>query len=726
MYDSDRASNEESGNSSDDSESEDPPDKKPSPWRGRVEIPPSQQEKEGHEEEDEDDDDEEEEKRSEVSNTLSENTITMATTGQLPVVPVSLCPSMPQEKADKPQSQSEGKEAELGEVPAEEAVKLPVHLDKEDKMSPLQEGITRTPSVYDRNKMSPGQDMHTKTPPSRASPLLPDRTNKMSPPAAADKHKLSPEKLQVPSPQSAPAEEEDSSRSTPLSPPRGKGRRANLRETGSETPPRMPLCTPSSAPATSPSHVAVMSSPPRGVLKRQDEPMVVLHCLPTQHLPPETPAADSDTDSASEEEQEEVGTLPEDRGSSVKRKAAEQRTAEKKLRPDRKQEEAASPRTPPAPSKMASSTSPKTLPSPLRRGEAERKSEGPIKAEEGPQPAEETPREVLGERLTGGATKEPEVHAGTPAPSVEALCPAPSEELEPQIGPEALVCHEVDLDDPDEKEKPSPPPEHLLLMMREVQHAPPHHHTSLSSSHSSHLPQPQVRPFSSAGPPSSAACTEEHHAARGNTEEDRGASRREQEGDSSPGFDGSASSSSTSTSLLSLQDSKDRGQKRVMECNSSPTAKKHKRNQKRPHTPGKADKNGAGHSSDSGEESRVPTLSHKSHKSRCPSLSSPSSKDKHNFSPQRTYKWTFQLDELDSMSSTERISFLQDKLQEIRKYYMTLKSEVASIDRRRKRLKKKEREVSNTTASTSSGSSDTGMSPSSASPTQNTVAVECR
>ncbi len=44
------------------------------------------------------------------------------------------------------------------------------------------------------------------------------------------------------------------------------------------------------------------------------------------------------------------------------------------------------------------------------------------------------------------------------------------------------------------------------------------------------------------------------------------------------------------------------------------------------------------------------------------------------------------------MSSTERISFLQEKLQEIRKYYMSLKSEVASIDRRRKRLKKKERE----------------------------------
>lgn len=44
------------------------------------------------------------------------------------------------------------------------------------------------------------------------------------------------------------------------------------------------------------------------------------------------------------------------------------------------------------------------------------------------------------------------------------------------------------------------------------------------------------------------------------------------------------------------------------------------------------------------------------------------------------------------MSSAERISFLQEKLQEVRKYYLSLKSEVASIDRRRKRLKKKERE----------------------------------
>nr|XP_034956908.1 AT-rich interactive domain-containing protein 4A-like isoform X2 [Zootoca vivipara] len=100
-------------------------------------------------------------------------------------------------------------------------------------------------------------------------------------------------------------------------------------------------------------------------------------------------------------------------------------------------------------------------------------------------------------------------------------------------------------------------------------------------------------------------------------------------------------------------------------------------------------------------------------------------KNHQNISP-RVYKWSVQLNELDNMSSAERISFLQEKLQEIRKYYMSLKSEVATIDRRRKRLKKKDREVSHTGASMSSASSDTGMSPSSSSPPQNVLAVECR
>lgn len=52
----------------------------------------------------------------------------------------------------------------------------------------------------------------------------------------------------------------------------------------------------------------------------------------------------------------------------------------------------------------------------------------------------------------------------------------------------------------------------------------------------------------------------------------------------------------------------------------------------------------------------------------------------------------FPLADLEKMNSLERISFLQEKLQDIRNHYLSLKSEVASIDRRRKRMKKKERE----------------------------------
>ncbi|XP_028251332.1 AT-rich interactive domain-containing protein 4A isoform X2 [Parambassis ranga] len=697
MYDSDRASNEDSGNSSDDSESEDPSDKKPSPWRGRADAPPCQAEE----------DPEVEEETSQVVDTMvpanNNSTVAAATTAHQPAGTADPCPSMPQLKADNVPSQSE-EEAEQREEPAGEPAVLQPHLDKENKMSPA----IKMASVQDKINMSPGQEALREASPSRTPPQ-PDSIGK-------------PERLQPAS--SSPAATEEDDRSTPLSSPRVKGRRANLREAGSETPPRMPHCAPS--PAASPSQTGPLSSPPRSALKRQEEPMVVLHCLPSQRLPPESPPADSDTDSATEEEGEEAEEEEshEERSSTaLKRKATEQKPPEKKLRTERRQEEAASPKTPTATPKTVAAA----LPSPQR---SERRSEGAVKAEEWPHPAEETHKEVSEQQLTGGARKEPEVRAGTPPPAPEAPGPSPAEELEPQIGPEALVCHEVDLEDLDEKEKPALSTEHILLMMREQQQAPPPlpHllHTSLPSAHAPHLPQPQVRPFFPAVTPSSAPCPEELHPAKAAAVEERGVARREQEGDSSPGCDGSASSSSAS--LLSLQENKHRGQKRVTDCNSSPTAKKQKRNPKRPSMPGKTEKNGAGHSSDSEDQSRLSSLA-KSQKPRCPSLPSPSShsKDKQSFpSPQRTYKWTLQLDELDSMSSTERISFLQDKLQEIRKYYMSLKSEVASIDRRRKRLKKKEREVSNTTASTSSGSSDTGMSPSSASPTQNTVAVECR
>ncbi|XP_058472263.1 AT-rich interactive domain-containing protein 4A [Solea solea] len=655
-YDSDRASVEDSGNSSDDSESEDTSDKKPSPWRGRTEAPPCQ--------EDDDDEEEEEEKAkeeesSEVTDLTApadhDDTVAVATPGQ---PPAPVCPSMQQEKDDKELSRSD-KEVEQGEEPPAEVTVAPTPVDKETRPSLGQEVVVE-----------------------------------LSPP---------PEKVAASSP--PPSTEDESA---PVPSPRVKGRRVNLREVGSETPPRIPLCTASPTPGASPSHSS-------SVLKRQDEPMVVLCCLPTEHLPPKALPTDSDTDSASEEE-EEAGP-PEERSSAVlKRKAAEQRAAEKKLRPDRKQQEeaAASPKAP--------APVPKNLPE--RRSEAAMKPEWLC-------PQDDAQREEPEEQLTGGAMKEHEVHAGTPPLSLEVPGSSPSEELEPQIGPEALVCHEVDLDDPDEKEKPAPSAEHLLLMMREPQQAPPPLpilQVSVPAPHTPLLPQPQLHPFLPAATPSPAPCTEERRPIRSavtaeeeEEEEERGGA--EPEGDSSPGFDGSASSSSAS--VMSLQENKDRGQKRTTDGLCSPSSKKHKRSQKRASAAGKVDKNGAGHSSDSEDQSRASSVS-KSQKLVCPSLSS-HSKDKHcPASPQRTHKWTFQLDELESMSSSERISLLQEKLQEIRTCYMTLKSEVASIDRRRKRLKKKEREVSNTTASTSSGSSDTGMSPSSASPAQSTVAVECR
>ncbi|KAG5855578.1 hypothetical protein ANANG_G00050550 [Anguilla anguilla] len=112
-------------------------------------------------------------------------------------------------------------------------------------------------------------------------------------------------------------------------------------------------------------------------------------------------------------------------------------------------------------------------------------------------------------------------------------------------------------------------------------------------------------------------------------------------------------------------------------------------------------------------------------------------RESHARSP-RVYKWSFQMSDLEKMTSLERISFLQEKLQDIRNHYLSLKSEVASIDRRRKRMKKKERE----SVAAASSSSSSSSSPSSSSltaavmltladpvsgTTQNSgVSVECR
>ncbi|XP_039208929.1 AT-rich interactive domain-containing protein 4B isoform X3 [Crotalus tigris] len=127
----------------------------------------------------------------------------------------------------------------------------------------------------------------------------------------------------------------------------------------------------------------------------------------------------------------------------------------------------------------------------------------------------------------------------------------------------------------------------------------------------------------------------------------------------------------------------------------------------RTHSPGKCGKNGEKDSDLKEQNSRLPKL----------------------------YKWSFQLSDLENMTSAERIAILQEKLQEIRKHYMSLKSEVASIDRRRKRLKKKERESAATTSSSSSSPSSSTITaavmlsladPPVSNSSQNGMSVECR
>ncbi|XP_040456304.1 AT-rich interactive domain-containing protein 4A isoform X1 [Falco naumanni] len=311
----------------------------------------------------------------------------------------------------------------------------------------------------------------------------------------------------------------------------------------------------------------------------------------------------------------------------------------------------------------------------------------------------------------------------------------------PQIGPETLLCHEVDLDDLDEKEKSS--------SEDTVSEKPD---PNASNSNPSALPPAVQSSFSVASP--LALSQDESRSIKSESDmtiEVDSVAEESQEGlcetESANGFEASTTSSNCSIAVQE-RETGEKGQKRPSDSSSGTLAKKQKRTPKRTSAAAKNEKNGTGQSSDSEDlpvldsSSKCTPVKHlnasKPQKiSRSPArVISPhikdGEKDKHrekhhhqNASP-RVYKWSFQLNELDNMSSTERISFLQEKLQEIRKYYMSLKSEVATIDRRRKRLKKKDREVSHTGASMSSASSDTGMSPSSSSPPQNVLAVECR
>uniref|UniRef100_A0A8D1KJT5 AT-rich interactive domain-containing protein 4A n=1 Tax=Sus scrofa TaxID=9823 RepID=A0A8D1KJT5_PIG len=312
------------------------------------------------------------------------------------------------------------------------------------------------------------------------------------------------------------------------------------------------------------------------------------------------------------------------------------------------------------------------------------------------------------------------------------------EDAMPLIGPETLVCHEVDLDDLDEKDKTSI--EDVAVESSEsnsLVSVPPalppvvQHNFSVASPLT--LSQDESRSIKS----ESDVTIEVDSIAE---ESQEGLCERE----SANGFETSVASGTCSI-IVQERESREKGQKRPSDGTTGLLAKKQKRTPKRTNAVAKNEKNGAGQSSDSEDlpaldnSSKCTPVKHLSVSKpqklvRSPARISPHIKDgekdkqkeKHPNSSPRTYKWSFQLNELDNMNSTERISFLQEKLQEIRKYYMSLKSEVATIDRRRKRLKKKDREVSHAGASMSSASSDTGMSPSSSSPPQNVLAVECR
>ncbi|EDL36561.1 mCG115181, partial [Mus musculus] len=278
------------------------------------------------------------------------------------------------------------------------------------------------------------------------------------------------------------------------------------------------------------------------------------------------------------------------------------------------------------------------------------------------------------------------------------------EDAMPLIGPETLVCHEVDLDDLDEKDKTSI--EDVVVEGSES--------NSLASVPPA-LPPVAQHNFSVASPLT--LSQDESRSIKSESDitiEVDSIAEESQEGlcerESANGFEASVASGACSI-IAHERESREKGQKRPSDGNSGLIAKKQKRTPKRTSAAAKTEKNGAGQSSDSED---LPAMDSSSNCTpvkrlslpkpqklpRSPARTSPHIKDaekekhreKHPNSSPRTYKWSFQLNELDNMNSTERISFLQEKLQEIRKYYMSLKSEVATIDRRRKRLKKKDRE----------------------------------
>ncbi|XP_028013777.2 AT-rich interactive domain-containing protein 4B isoform X5 [Eptesicus fuscus] len=229
------------------------------------------------------------------------------------------------------------------------------------------------------------------------------------------------------------------------------------------------------------------------------------------------------------------------------------------------------------------------------------------------------------------------------------------------------------------------------------------------------------------------------------------------EGNSSPaGCDASVSSSSSTQPEPEPSEKACTGQKRGKEAQGGgSSSKKQKRSHKATVVNNK--KKGKGTNSSDSEElsagesvtktqpARSLSAGVKAHSAKSPARTQspgkcgkngdkdPDLKEPSNRLP-KVYKWSFQMSDLENMTTAERITILQEKLQEIRKHYLSLKSEVASIDRRRKRLKKKERESAATSSSSSSPSSSsitaavmlTLAEPSMSSASQNGMSVECR
>lgn len=348
-------------------------------------------------------------------------------------------------------------------------------------------------------------------------------------------------KLECPtSPQEKPnideRAEECESATSPESPDKSfksRGKRVRQKEVGSETP------TLHSPPAN---HVKTEepASPPQEPKKPQETE----HISPAVKVPEPT---DSDTDSATEEDLAPPSCI-------AKRKATEHRTPDKKIRLDHKDE--------------AKVLTPEKNLDTGRLAETRQEAEEqiakavPPSATSVPPPVETRTDEPEVKTEMPSLTREIQIRV-EPLPDLSTMkdtSAVPTEELMPQIGPEALMCHEVDLDDPEEKEKPTDE----LPVLKEVKPLapntivtpvqPPQPLFHLPPSLAATVPVPRLCS------PSSAPSPDESHSTKSESdvtvEADSMAESHEGLGEN---FDASASSSNSSISLQE-RDAKDRGQ----------------------------------------------------------------------------------------------------------------------------------------------------------------------